>query len=163
MRLIHAFLAVIWCVATPAVALTCLPPDVVRAYHYAAEAEGAYIVVHGRLVFDEKRLPQVDWDRQQDTPPDTLIPARLTGHALSLEGFKTRFSRRITINAQCFGPWCAGAVSGAESLTLLERTESGYVLRLDPCGGMGFAEPSQGNLEQVVQCLRGKACEPALR
>ena len=159
MRLMLTLLAFVGLGAVPALALTCLPPDVVRAYRHAAEAEEAYVVVYGRLAFDEKRLPQVDWNKQHKTPPDTLIPARISGHALSLEGFKTRFSRRVTLNAQCFGPWCANVKSGADYLAFLEQTRNGYVLTLDPCGGMGFPEPSREDLEQVVRCLRGGACE----
>lgn len=146
--------------AAPALALSCLPPDVARTYKQAEEAEAAYVVVLGRLTFDESRLPEVDMARQQDTPPETLIPARIAGKSLSRAGFGTAFDREITLNARCFGPWCAGARSGTEYLAFLERTERGYVLSLDPCGGFGFAEPRAEMIERVIGCFRGETCEP---
>lgn len=147
-------------IAAPASALSCLRPDLARTYRQAAEAEETFVVIHGRLDFDESRLPEVDMTRQNDTPPDTLIPARLSGKSLSRKGFERPFERRIMLNAQCFGPWCATPVPGTDYLAFLERTDRGYVLRLDPCGGMGFAEPTPDMLEKVTACFRGGACEP---
>ena len=146
--------------AGPALALSCLPPDVARTYQQADEAEAAYVVVLGRLSFDESKLPVVDMARQQDTPPVTLIPARISGKALSRSGFVTEFDQEITLNARCFGPWCAGASSGTEYLAFLERTDGGYVLSLDPCGGFGFPQPQAEMVAQAVACFRGESCEP---
>ncbi len=147
--------------ASPAMALSCLPPDVTRTYNEAAEAKEAYIIVYGRLNFDETRLPKVDREKLEQTPHNTLIPAQLVGNSLVGAGFEQAFDQSITLNAQCFGPWCAGARSDTPFLAFLERTEDGYLLKLDPCGGFGFANPSLEMLEQVSQCFKDKACEPA--
>lgn len=145
----------------PAFALSCLPHDIARSFDEAARAAETYIVVHGVLNFEETALPRVDMSRQQDVPPDTLIPARLTGKALSHDGFVTDFDRAITLNAQCFGPWCAGAVPGTDYLAFLEQRADGYRLTINPCGGFGFAEPSPETLRQVRQCFDGGPCDPA--
>jgi len=147
--------------ATPALALSCRPPDVARTYHSAAEAEAAYVVVHGTLDFDERRLPKADMSDQASIPPSTRIPAQITGQALTLSGFDHAFDRQITLDLRCFGPWCAGAVSGIPYLAFLQRTDAGYVLELDPCGGFGFSEPTDEMLTRVEGCYQGKACNPA--
>lgn len=144
----------------PALALSCLPHDVARTFQQAAKAEAAYIVVHGALQFDKTRLPKVDMANQHQTPPDTLIAARITGKALSHDGFEVPFDRKVTLNAQCFGPWCAGATSGADYLAFLEKRADGFTLRITPCGGFGFAAPSKVRLDTVKACFRGAACDP---
>jgi hypothetical protein len=158
----------------PALALSCLPHDAARVYARAAGSEDTYIVVHGTLTFDESRLPKTDWHNQHKTPPNTLIPARLEGKALTPEGFVAPFNRPITFNVQCLGPWCASAESDTDYLAFLRRTDgqpgngtSGhsdfadrYQLDVNACGGMGFANPSGHTLETVVACFRGGPCKP---
>ena len=149
--------------AGPALALSCVPHDVADVYTQAAEAEEAYIVVHGRLHFDGSRLPETDLSNQQAIPPETRIPARITGKALSRNGFDMAFDRRIMLNVQCFGPWCAGAVPDTECLAFLRKTASGYRLSVTPCGGFGFAKPSAAMLDTVIGCFRGAPCKADLR
>ena len=147
--------------AGPALALSCLAPDITRTYQQAAEAVETYIVVYGQLSFDEDQLPVVDYSNQMDTPPDTLIPARINGKSLTLGGFSTDFDMPITLNAKCFGPWCAQPKSDVPYLAFLERTDDGYTLVLDPCGGFGFARPSEATRQKVAVCFQGGACTPA--
>jgi len=156
---IRAVLFSLLCALTgPALALSCLPPDITRTYQQAAAAEAAYIVVHARLEFDADALPRTDWQDQAASPPHTLIPARMTGQALTKTGFDLSFDRPITLDVQCLGPWCAGAAPGTTYLAFLEHTPDGYLLALDPCGGMGFAEPDAEALRQVSTCFNGGPC-----
>ena len=114
----------------PALALSCLPPDVAETYRRAAEAEETYIVVQGRLKFDPARLPSTDMIPQQK-PAHTLIPARLTGQALTKGGFDQAFDRAITLDVQCFGSWCASA---------------------------GHPDPTPAMLDKALECLQGGPC-----
>ena len=161
MRRQTCFALVLAALAGPALALSCLRPDVVRTYQSAAAAEEAYVVVQGTLDFDGRRLPKADASDRADTPPSTRIPARITGQALTRTGFDQTFDREITLDLLCFGPWCAGAKSGIPYLAFLRKTDTGYVLQLDPCGGFGFAEPTGEMLTRVEGCYRGRACKPA--
>ena len=154
------FSALLSVLAGPVLALSCVPHDLARSFAEAAEAEEVYIIVHGTLTFDASLLPKVDYDRQDETPPDTLIPARLAGKFLSLQGFDTPFDQPITLNAQCFGPWCAGAATDTPYLGFLQQTPTGYLLAVTPCGGFGFANPTPEMLEKATQCIRGETCEP---
>ena len=144
--------------AGPGLALSCMAPDVAKTYARAAEADESYVVVRGRLTFDATQLPKTDWQNQQATPPHTPIAARITGQALSLTGFDLPFERDITLDVQCFGPWCAGAAPETDYLGFLEQRETGYVLVLDPCGGMGFANPTPEMLDRVKTCFQGGPC-----
>ncbi|WP_246557472.1 hypothetical protein [Roseovarius nubinhibens] len=145
--------------AGPALALSCLPHDVTDSYTQAAEAEASYVVVHGRLVFDETRLPKVDMSNQAATPESTRIPALISGKSLSKQGFERRFEAPISLDIECAGPWCAGAKSGIDYLAFLRVEPDGsYALALNPCGGQGFGEPSQEQLDQILACHTGGPC-----
>jgi hypothetical protein len=144
----------------PALALSCLAPDVARTYLQLDEAEERYIAVHGVLTFDASKLPKTDMQDQASTPDSTPLPAQLTGQSLSAEGFTTPFDRSITLDVRCFGPWCAGAASGAEILGFVELRDSGPVLTLDPCSSTSFPEPDEAMLNTAVRCMQGGACKP---
>ncbi len=144
----------------PALALSCLRPDLARTYQQAASAKEVYIIVQGILSFDESKLPVVDYQHQESIPHDTYIPAQLRGQSLTLDGFDAAFDQPITLNAKCFGPWCAKPASGLPYLAFLQRTDSGYMLVLDPCGGFGFPEPTEALTAKAVQCFQGGACMP---
>ncbi|WP_135504044.1 hypothetical protein [Roseovarius aestuariivivens] len=153
------FAAALVLCAGPALALSCMRPTVAGSFVRADAAEQIYVVVHGRLQFDEALIPEPDFSRQD--PPDTLIPARLTGTVLSRAGFETAFDRDVTLKLQCFGPWCGGASAGTDYLVFVEKTGTEYVVPADPCGSMIFADPTPAQLDQALACLRGEACEPA--
>ncbi|WP_338549303.1 hypothetical protein [Roseovarius phycicola] len=156
MRVVLAVLAMF--VAGPALALSCIRPDVANTYKRAAEAEEIYVVIHGTLTFDQTLAPDNDLTNQNR--PDTLIPARLNGTSLSRDGFVSTFRRNISLVLQCFGPWCGGAVSGAEYLAFLQKTDAGYRMIIDPCGSLVFPEPTQAQLDQARSCMRGQRCSP---
>lgn len=146
--------------AGPALALSCLPPDVARTYLKLQEARETYLVVHGTLTFDASGLPRTKSEYRADAPASTPIPARLTGEALSQEGFTTPFDRRITLDLRCLGPWCAGGRSGMEIMAFVKRGASGYAATLDPCYSTVFVDPTDQMLEQALSCMRGGDCEP---
>lgn len=146
--------------AGPTLALSCLPPNVATSFNEAAASEKQYIVVRGKLVFDESKLPETDLQNQAQTPPHVDIKAQLTGKSLSRAGFNADFDRTITLRAQCFGPWCGRAVSGADYLSFLEKTDDGYLLAVTPCGGYDFIDPTEEMLRKVVRCFKGDSCTP---
>ncbi|SLN39858.1 hypothetical protein ROA7450_01899 [Roseovarius albus] len=155
----RAILPVLFAISSgPVLALSCLPPDVARTYNFAQESEDRFVVVYGELSFDEVKLPQTDWENQEATPPDTFIPATLKGQSLDQTGFAKPFVQEITMNARCFGPWCAGGTSDLDYLAFLKETDEGYLLELDPCGGMAFVQPSKETLNKVKACFQGKSC-----
>lgn len=144
----------------PASALSCVPHDAAATFQRIHGAPDIYIGVTGTLTFDEDRLPVVDRDNQETTPPETPIPARMTGHSLSAEGFETPFDRRIMLKVQCAGPWCAGVSSGTRYMGFLKAEDGGYSLTIGPCGGDAFAAPTPAMMETVRQCFAGGSCVP---
>ena len=158
MRLLTCLPLLVW--AAGVQALTCLPHDVAAVYQDARDSEDRYMVVLGRMSFDATRLPETDMTDQTNTPPDTRIPARLTGDALSRAGFIHPYDADIVLNVQCFGPWCAGGQerrSGAGLRQSRRRLPGGDD---HPCGGFAFARPTPEMTEQVIACHTGGDCTP---
>lgn len=155
-RAVAALLAL--SLASPAIALSCLPIDLAGQYQRIAAAPEPYVIVHGRLSFDADLLPRTDWEAQQNTPPETRVSARLRGHALGRDGFKTPFNRAITLRVLCYGPWCANPPGEGMVLGFVKRENGAYALTTDPCGGDAFFAPPPEMLEQVLSCHRGGPC-----
>ena len=161
MRCLLTCLPFVFC-AQVAQALSCLPHDVAATYRQAAESEDRFMIVLGEMRFDEGLLPETNLANQGDAPPDTRIPARLKGQALTQRGFLHPYDAEIVLNAQCFGPWCAGPVSGMRYLAFVNLDAETPEVTVTPCGGFAFGEPTREMETQVIQCHTGQACEPKL-
>lgn len=138
-----------------------MPYGIDHAIHDVANAPEGYVAAHGILQFDASKLPKVDWNKQQDTPPLTRIRARLKGHALTKQGFTHKMNAPVTLEVSCYGPWCAAPPSGKHALVFLQKTDAGYVLETNPCGGLIFFDPTDEALKKVQRCyLEGHCPKP---
>ncbi len=158
-RVVYAALASL-ILTGPAAALSCLRPDLATTFERINAAPETYFAIHGTLDFDETQLPKVDIDNQQATPPETQIPARLRGEALGRIGFTRPFDGPVTLNVQCFGPWCAQPPAGDAVLAFVRQDADGFSLTLDPCGGDAFFSPAPALLDTAHRCFTDGACAP---
>jgi len=155
---------VAWAVlAVPVQALSCLRPDLARTFQQAAGSPHNFIIVRGVLNFDPDQLPRTQDKNAMPgaSAQTTELPARITGRFLSQQGFITGFDRQITLRAICLGPWCAEPKPGVDYLAFLREPPRGYMLELNPCGGMAFVKPDNAILNKAVSCIRGESCVPA--
>ncbi|MEQ6249237.1 hypothetical protein ABMC89_10145 [Sulfitobacter sp. HNIBRBA3233] len=142
-------------------ALSCLPHSVEAAYLEADASDARFIIVRGRLDFDRRAMPKVDWDNQQNTPPVTEISADFLGKSLSGGEFRLPFERAVTLRVECIGPWCASAPEGVDVLAFVELREDGPdVIATNPCGGYLFGSPKPRMIRAVKDCAAGKSCVP---
>ena len=155
MRIIALVLVII--APFPALALSCMPPSIEATFERAQTSTDAYVVVHGRLVVDKRKMPR-SHPTTQDAPEMTRIPATIIGRSLSDRGFKVPFEREITLEVACFGPWCGGIASGADVLAFIRRDDRGYALGITPCGGDVFVTPQAAMLKKVGQCFKQGQC-----
>ena len=146
-------------------ALSCRPWRVADAADQAITSDAEYLPVVGWLTFDETLLPVTNWDRQQDTPPLTRIPATFRGLGWNGTEISTPIDREITLEVACAGPWCGGAVSGHRAVAFLKKDGAAYSLQMGPCGGMAFWDDVAENKAKVEACLRHGGCDhqPATR
>jgi hypothetical protein len=144
--------------ATQSLALSCLRPDPVETFQRLAAAEERYFVLYGTLDFDERLLPEPDLTNQDPSPEP--IPGHFTGKGLSRQGFTTDYIANVTLQIQCFGPWCGGAASGVPAVWFVPFSDPPATLQADPCGSMTFYEPSDAAVEMLESCMAGGVCTP---
>jgi hypothetical protein len=144
-------------------ALSCMPWTLEHSYAAAADSDEDYVIAQGTLNFPKRKLPKVDWNRQQDTPPITEIRGRIEGKALSRNGFTVPFDTDLIITVRCTGPWCPSVTPGKEHLVFLKKSGSRYALDFGPCSSMGWIEPTGQMLKRVEACLAGADCTPKTR
>ncbi|QFT57948.1 hypothetical protein FIU94_03850 [Sulfitobacter sp. THAF37] len=142
----------------PALALSCIAPSVERSYHEVNDAKEEYVVVHGRLTLDTRKLPS-DGSLQSNPPKMTKVPATLNGLSLNKSGFQVPFDQDIMLEVACFGPWCGSMANGADVLAFVRRDEGRYALGVNPCGGHVFTPAKPAQLKQVRQCFVGGPCK----
>ena len=149
-------LALLAVTAGPALSLSCMKPDPARSYTQAAEAEEAYLVVHGKLSHNPDAVPE----RKSGEQPISF-PATLTGAFLQADGFHGAFAAPLTVTVDCAMTWCGEAPeSSVDVLAYLQETPTGYALTLGPCGGWMFTDPTTEDLDRVVSCHTGGDCTP---
>lgn len=146
--------------ASPVLALSCMPPDPARDFERAAKDDKPWVIVHGTVTFDEKKLPNRSGTLNNDAPPRTEIPAYFKGRSLTKNGFLNRFETPVTLTAVCLGPWCGGASSGTEYLAFLLKDGDSYTMSVSPCGGNSYAKPGQDVLDRMTRCMNGD-CPPS--
>jgi hypothetical protein len=140
-------------------ALSCLRPDAVATFLQLEAAPESYMVLHGRLVFDEGAIPR---DMSSDAPQNNvLISGAFTGKALTMEGFTSPYQAPVNLEILCFGPWCGSAVSGEDAVFFVKADTDPATAVAQPCGDMIFYNPDQQLLESLTECMRGVACTPA--
>lgn len=146
------------CAPLPALALSCVAPSVERSYQQLHAAKETYVIVHGRLTFDESQLPKgISQDRQPAKM--TQIKGTLLGKSLGKTGFKTPFDQLVTLEVACFGPWCGAAKNGQDVLAFVRRDAGTYAIGVNPCGGFVFSAPKRKMLKAVQKCMRGGSCK----
>ena len=112
----------------------------------------------GDLSFDRSGLPEIDWDRPNDTPGLTLIEGYFSGEQLGRNGFRRPWAEPVTVAIGCMASWCGGFSPGP-IIAFIEMREGEYILGSGPCGGMGF--PATGEVERdLIRCARGGRCRP---
>ncbi len=141
----------------PVLALSCTPPSVEAAFERVQGSTDTYVVVHGRLVVDKRKMPR-SRPKTQEAPHMTRIPASIRGKSLSKAGFQTPFEREITLEVSCFGPWCGAIGSGSDVLAFLRQGEDGYALEINPCGRDVFFTPKPAILKRVGRCFKQGQC-----
>lgn len=151
-----AFALLIGALAGPANALSCMRPDVARAFQWASGSEDTYVGLLGSFDF----APPPAQGRGNDmTPQDTRIPARFSGQGLSAGGFGPTGLTDVTLVLECYGPWCGSLTPGERVLAFARRTDNGYEVSVDPCYSTVFPNPTPQDVSRVETCMQGGRCE----
>lgn len=140
--------------AGQASALSCISPDPVRAYENAAAASETYYVLYGTFDFDAKVMPKSTRAAGATAEP-APVSAMFRGNGLSKTGFNLRFDQAVTLQSMCAGPWCGTATPHIPALAFVRVDGDQLVVEIGPCGGQVFENPTQSDLDTIVQCING--------
>lgn len=144
--------------AQPALALSCLKPDVVGSFQQASESDQTYSIVLGALQFDSDTPP---FDGTMT--PSTSIPATFQGRILGADGFATDVAAPVTLKVSCLADAQVCGSAGEPDtrvIAFLRHSDGTNVLDLDPCPRWLFADPTVQQLESMANCATGGACTP---
>ena len=152
----HAFFLVPFALlaATPALALSCLAPDIIRDYTHARDSDDLYSMVIGQIAADPAiEVPEAGG---HSAKADTRV--RLTGRGLTQTGFTAPFEGEIIVRTSCFSAWCAAApATDTQVFTLLRHSGDDLILELSPCPG-GALPWSADDEARVLNCHRFDKC-----
>ncbi|MDF9303731.1 hypothetical protein P5P81_14975 [Tritonibacter mobilis] len=148
--------------ATETAALSCLPMGPGDVYRIVSEREDAFVVIEGRVSFDEALLPQYSEADPSATEEPIEIPAQVTGLLLGQRMFDQPVEGEIILEAHCLGPWCGSLVSGTRYLFFARQIEGRVVAVVEPCGGFFFSAEDGRAGDTVLQCHQGGACPSQL-
>jgi hypothetical protein len=139
-------------IAGQAVALSCVRPDAVNTFERVSEDAASYYLLYGTLDFDVAKQPKGVVNAERN--PDPIV-AQFAGFALNTSGFTTSYSRAVTLQPVCFGPWCGGETPGVKSLFFAQVDGDQIIIESTPCGGFVLPEPSQSLLDKMTSCMNG--------
>ena len=139
--------------ANEAVALSCLRPDVVNAFHEASDSDKRYVVLKGQFAFApvEEKQP----------PAEASVDADFSGRLLTASGFTQQVTAPVTINLTCAGQWCAKLEPNLDMIAFVEETANeGLEFNVGPCYPFTFIDPSLEDVKRLENCAQGGACKP---
>lgn len=140
---------------TQASALSCLPPDPIRAFQVAFQSGDEYLILKGRFAFDASGLPDAEVAGILVLPQP--VPAEFVGFSLTLDGFTNDIAGPITLMPTCIGAFCGGLQPGTDIIAFARRQGTGYVVEVDPCSGWMFT-PDAVTEAVLSACIRGESC-----
>lgn len=136
-------------IASPAVALSCMPPSFDHSFDQARDAKETYGILAGSIDVNEAKVKQASKD---GTTPYSVM-GMFTGAAVYSEGLSEEFQREITVEVKCYGPWCGNAQDIEDVIFFAKLGPAGSLMVEDnPCGGTFF---DADEADRAMERLRG--------
>jgi len=142
--------------AQPAIALSCIRPDITRSYDWAEESEKTFIILRGVILAAAKNSPP--GLRKPNVRPSAAMGV-FTGSYLTETGFDYPVETEIRIKIGCAGPWCGSMPEGDERIYFVTVNPDGTdpTYSSEACGGNSFPVLDEAALIEHVTRSR----EPA--
>ena len=138
--------------ASQAVALSCLPPNIARTFNQANEAPDVYVMGLGILTVTGP-IPKYKEGKPRH------VTAQFKGAFLGASGQSAEQDLDVTVDAICYASWCGGFPQSDEKMiAFLKKTETGYRLETNPCGGHFKIAPTPKEIRLLRKCLTQGGC-----
>lgn len=139
----------------PALALTCMRPDILRSYGWADERPEPFVVALGALVRTGPDTPAGPTGETAQERVSYRFPARFEGRLATADGFTVERAFDVTVEVECRSVWCGGPSLSDYGLYFL-RQDAGdaHALEAGLCGGFFFDNPTEHQLMEVLGQMR---------
>jgi len=134
----------------PALALSCVKPDVAEAFARASESEKNYVVLLGQFAF----TPPQKTDGESIT-----LDSQFEGKLLTNTGFSEDIVVPSGIALNCSGPWCPEISPATDYIAFVEQSDAKLTFVVGPCYGFAFEEPTDDTIARLEQCAAGGNCD----
>ncbi len=141
--------------ASQAIALSCLRPNIGRTFNTIATSESIYLMGQGTLTATEK-IP----DYKQGV--ERQIRANFTGVFYGVTGTSTKRTISVTVDAICFASWCGNfPKTNKKTVVFLKQSPNGLRLESNPCEGHFKVSPTSKDMRILQECLKNGMCSKA--
>ncbi len=141
--------------ASQAVALSCIRPNVGRTFNTVAASEKTYVMGQGVLIA-KGEIPKYQSGVARQ------ILAEFTGVFYSTSGSSTKHTVPVIVDAICYASWCGGFPKEDSGMVVfLEQSSNGYRLESNPCDGNFKMSPTPEDMEILHKCLKKGKCSQA--
>ena len=141
--------------ASQALALSCMRPNIARTFNWVNEAPDVYVMGMGVLT-PKGRIPK---HRKGKT---RHISSQFKGVFFGIKENTPEQTVPVTVDALCFASWCGGYPETTENtLVFFKKTDTGYRLESNPCGGHYKIAPTRKEIKLLQKCFRRDGCTDA--
>jgi len=129
--------------AGPAAALSCMAPDIVRSYEYAADQDEIYFLFKGNIsLVEDQEMPTGRTDLRSSAPAEVSLEpvyGSFVGEIFN-EGAFVPYEATMEVQVECVASWCGSYPDEDEALYFVSAAESNlwFNLGMSPCGGTRF-------------------------
>lgn len=152
MKTVGATALVFLALASQAVALSCMRPNIGRTFNHVATSKDIYLMGQGILTATGQ-IPKY----KQGEPRQ--IPAEFTGVFYGLSGPSKKRTVSVTVDAICFASWCGAFPETDDKMVVfLKQSLDGYRLESNPCDGHFKVAPTSKEVQILQKCLKKGQC-----
>lgn len=140
--------------ASPAIALSCMPADIEQSYKAAMESELAYGIFYGSIDIDDVEQPSKDGRPQPYTARGVI-----TAQEIQATGLSESFEHEVIVDVQCMGEWCGSASDVTEVVFFAHIDEqSNVTIEESACPQWVFGN-ANGEVDRVIGLLTASQAE----
>ena len=144
----------------PALALSCMVPNLAETYNRLNDAPDVYVLGLGTLSATED-LPPEQRDANGMGQPRTASFA-FDGAFMSVNGLGLPRTVPVEVTTGCAASWCGTfPTEDQKHLVFLRQTsDTGFALEISACGGPMQSDPTEDQINAIKQCMRDGGCGP---
>ena len=146
--------------ATPALALSCMPPNIAVGFNWAQDSQDTFVIAIGSLSLTEVLIEPSEMGKDgQRFPTPGTYRADMTAKFLGRTGLGDEHVVPIIVQEECVAHWCGVfPEQGMEMVMILRKDGENYVLDSSPCQGSYQRNPSLQTIRVLKSCMKKGHC-----